>query len=256
MSFSVVIPARYSSSRLLGKPLLDIVGKPMIQHVYEQARKSQARDVVIATDDDRIRVVCEQFSAKVVMTSPDHLSGTDRLEEVVTQLDYYLDDIVVNVQGDEPMIPPRIINQVAHNLSAEIEASVATLVEPINNIDILLNPNVVKVVVDNQGFASYFSRAPVPWPRDHFLPVMDRAKGMPVGIDYYRHIGVYAYRVKLLKSFVKWSPSPTELAEALEQLRVLWNGEKIHVDIADDIPPGGVDTQQDLDRVRELIQRC
>jgi 3-deoxy-manno-octulosonate cytidylyltransferase (CMP-KDO synthetase) len=253
MSFSVVIPSRYASTRLPGKPLLDINGKPMIQHVYEQACASQAREVIIATDDERIQQACEKFSAKVIMTSPDHLSGTDRLEEVVSQLGYYLDDIVVNVQGDEPMIPPRIINQVAHNLSAELDASVATLVEPIEDINTLLSPNVVKVVMDNKGFASYFSRAPIPWPRDHFLPEVDPAKGLPANIQYFRHIGIYAYRVKLLKSFVKWSPAPTELAESLEQLRVLWNGCQIHVDIADEIPPAGVDTQEDLERVRQLI---
>ncbi len=228
----------------------------MIQHVYEQAKLSQAREVVIATDDKRIQDVCMSFGAKVIMTSSDHLSGTDRLEEVVTKLGYYLDDIVVNVQGDEPMIPPRIINQVAHNLSAELDASVATLVEPIKDIDTLLNPNVVKVVKDTRGFASYFSRAPIPWPRDHFLPEIDRANGLPKDIDYFRHIGIYAYRVKLLKAFVKWVPAPTELAESLEQLRVLWNAEQIHVELADEVPPAGVDTQQDLDRVRALLGAC
>jgi 3-deoxy-manno-octulosonate cytidylyltransferase (CMP-KDO synthetase) len=255
MSFSVVIPSRYASTRLPGKPLLAINGKPMIQHVFEQASASQAREVIIATDDVRIQQACEKFSAKVIMTSSDHLSGTDRLEEVVTQLGYYLDDIVVNVQGDEPLIPPRIINQVAHNLSAEPDASVATLVEPIEDINSLMSPNVVKVVMNTKGFASYFSRAPIPWPRDHFLHGIDSTKGLPSSIQYFRHIGIYAYRVKLLKSFVKWLPAPTELAESLEQLRVLWNGHSIHVDIADEIPPAGVDTQEDLDRVRRLLSR-
>ncbi len=254
MSFSVVIPARYASSRLPGKPLLDIAGKPMIQHVYEKACLSEAQEVVIATDDTRIKEVCEGFGAKVVMTSPDHPSGTDRLEEVVSQLGYYLDDIVVNVQGDEPLIPPRIINQVAHNLAAEQEASIATLCEDITDIDSVLNPNVVKVVFDEKGHACYFSRAPIPWPRDQFGSLESAAStGMPEGINYFRHIGIYAYRVKFLKSYVKWDPCPIEMAECLEQLRALWHGEKIHVALADEQPPAGVDTQADLERVREIL---
>lgn len=254
MSFSVVIPARYSSSRLPGKPLLDIAGKPMIQHVYEKACLSEAQEVVVATDDIRIKEVCEGFGAKVVMTSPEHPSGTDRLEEVVSQLGYYLDDIVVNVQGDEPLIPPRIINQVAHNLAAEQEASIATLCEDITDIDSVLNPNVVKVVFDEKGHACYFSRAPIPWPRDQFGSLESAAStGMPKGINYFRHIGIYAYRVKFLKSYVKWDPCPIEMAECLEQLRALWHGEKIHVALADEQPPAGVDTQADLERVREII---
>ena len=256
MPFSVVIPARYASSRLPGKPLLDIDGKPMIQHVYEQAKLSEAQDVIIATDDDRIKQVCEGFGAKVVMTSSNHPSGTDRLEEVVSTLGYYLDDIVVNVQGDEPLIPPRIINQVAHNLAAEQEASIATLCEDINDIESVINPNVVKVVFDAKGLACYFSRAPIPWTRDHFGSIKEIGEqGMPEGVNYYRHIGIYAYRVKFLKSYVRWDPCPIEMAECLEQLRALWNGEKIHVSVADEQPPAGVDTQEDLDRVREIIQQ-
>ncbi|WP_250658266.1 3-deoxy-manno-octulosonate cytidylyltransferase [Alkalimarinus coralli] len=255
MSFSVVIPARYASSRLPGKPLLDIAGKPMIQHVYEQACLSEAQEVIVATDDERIRSVCEGFGAKVVMTSPDHPSGTDRLEEVVSQLGYYLDDIVVNVQGDEPLIPPRIINQVAHNLAAEQTASIATLCEDIGDLESVLNPNVVKVVFDEKGLACYFSRAPIPWARDHFGPLSDiKHQAMPDGVNYYRHIGIYAYRVKFLKAYVKWDPCPMEMVECLEQLRALWNGEKIHVSIADEQPPAGVDTQEDLDRVRRIIE--
>lgn len=252
MSFSVIIPARYSSSRLPGKPLLEIAGKPMIQHVYERALQSEAREVVIATDDMRILNAAERFGAKVVMTSPDHLSGTDRLEEAVSKLGYYADDIVVNVQGDEPLIPPRVINQVAHNLAAEPTAGIATLCEPIEDETALYNPNVVKVVVNSRGFAMYFSRAPIPWPRDHHL---QNLSGMPTGIDYYRHIGIYAYRVKLLKSFVQWPPAPQEKAESLEQLRAMWNGEQIHVAVADELPPAGVDTEADLMRVRVLIER-
>ncbi len=252
MPFSVIIPARYASSRLPGKPLLDIAGKPMIQHVYERALQSEAKEVVIATDDARIQAVAEGFGAKVIMTSPNHPSGTDRLEEVVSQLGYYADDIVVNVQGDEPLIPPRVINQVAHNLAAEPSAGIATLCEDITDEASLYNPNVVKVVMNHAGFAMYFSRAPIPWPRDHHLKGL---AGLPEGINYYRHIGIYAYRVKLLKNFVKWVPAPLELAESLEQLRAMWNGEKIHVAVADEQPPAGVDTEEDLRRVRALLEK-
>lgn len=255
MSFSVVIPARYASSRLPGKPLVDIGGKPMIQHVYERALESEASSVVIATDDQRIADVVKGFGADFVMTSAKHPSGTDRLEEVVRNLGYYSDDIVVNVQGDEPLIPPRIINQVAHNLAAESDAAIATLCEEIHDIESLFNPNVVKVVFDVKGFAQYFSRAPIPWARDHFATsaVGKLPTEMPKDINYYRHIGIYAYRVKFLRSFVKWEASPLETTECLEQLRALWNGERIHVDLADEQPPAGVDTEDDLARVRRIL---
>jgi 3-deoxy-manno-octulosonate cytidylyltransferase (CMP-KDO synthetase) len=247
MSFSVVIPARYSSSRLPGKPLKDIAGKPMIQHVYERALESEAKEVIIATDDIRIQEVAEAFGARVCMTNPDHASGTDRLQEVVSQLNYYADDIVVNVQGDEPLIPPRVINQVAHNLSAEKDASIATLYEPIESIEDVFNPNIVQVVTDKNDFALYFSRAPIPYARDAFAKSKET---MPEGVTFKRHIGIYAYRVNLLNSFVKWDEAPIETTECLEQLRALWNGERIHVALADEIPPGGVDTEEDLERVR------
>ena len=247
MSFSVVIPARYSSSRLPGKPLKEIAGKTMIQHVYERALESEAKEVIIATDDDRIQEVAESFGARVCMTNPDHASGTDRLQEVVSQLNYFADDIVVNVQGDEPLIPPRVINQVAHNLAAEKEASIATLYEPIEQAENIFNPNIVKVVTDQNDFALYFSRAPIPYARDDFSLTIDE---VPKGVSFKRHIGIYAYRVNLLNSFVKWDEAPIESTECLEQLRALWNGSKIHVALADEIPPGGVDTEEDLERVR------
>ncbi len=251
MSFSVVIPARYASSRLPGKPLKDIAGKPMIQHVYERALESEAKEVIIATDDERIQKVAESFGAKVCMTNPDHASGTDRLQEVVSQLNYYADDIVVNVQGDEPLIPPRVINQVAHNLSAEHEASIATLYEPIESIKDVFNPNIVQVVTDRNDFALYFSRAPIPYARDAFAESQEE---MPEGVQFKRHIGIYAYRVNLLNNFVKWEEAPIETTECLEQLRALWNGAKIHVALADEIPPGGVDTEEDLERVRDYFK--
>lgn len=252
MSFSVVIPARFASSRFPGKPLADLAGKPMLQHVYERACESEAVRVIIATDDDRIAEVAKNFGAEVCMTSSDHPSGTDRLQEVVHRLGFYADDIVVNVQGDEPLIPPRIINQVAHNLMALPMAGIATLSEPIETLDALMNPNVVKVVTDHQGMALYFSRAPVPWPRDSFMTESGREQ-MPEGFPWQRHIGLYAYRVKLLNDFVRWPPAPLEQTECLEQLRALWNGVGIHVDAADETPPAGVDTPDDLERIRHLL---
>lgn len=252
MSFSVVIPARYASSRFPGKPLADLAGKPMLQHVYERACESEARRIIIATDDERIGEAARGFGAEVCMTSSDHPSGTDRLQEVVQKLGFYADDIVVNVQGDEPLIPPRIINQVAHNLSALPMAGIATLSEPIESVEALLNPNVVKVVTDHQGMALYFSRAPVPWPRDSFMEQEGRTR-MPEGFPWRRHIGLYAYRVKLLNDFVRWPPAALEKTECLEQLRALWNGVGIHVDAADETPPAGVDTPEDLERIRQLL---
>ena len=255
MSFYVVVPARYASTRLPGKPLADIAGKPMVVRVAERCQQSEAGQVYVATDDSRIAEALEG-QVPVVMTREDHPSGTDRLQEVAAKLELADDDIIVNVQGDEPLIPPRIINQVAHNLAAEQEASIATLCEDIHDIESVVNPNVVKVVFDERGLACYFSRAPIPWTRDHFGDLTDiRDRGMPEGVNYYRHIGIYAYRVKFLKAYVKWDPCPLEMAECLEQLRALWNGENIHVSIADELLPGGVDTQDDLDRVRDIIRQ-
>jgi len=253
MGFTVIIPARYASSRFPGKPLADIAGKPMIQHVYERAQMSEAERVIIATDDQRIADVAAGFGADVCMTSEDHPSGTDRLQEVVKKEGFYADDIVVNVQGDEPLVPPRVINQVAHNLMAEPQASIATLSEPIEDIDSLLNPNVVKVVSDARGRALYFSRAPMPWPRDQFNTEEGRTS-MPSGFNWQRHIGIYAYRVKLLNDFVTWAPAAIEETECLEQLRAMWNGAQIHVAIADELPPAGVDTPEDLERLRALLE--
>ncbi|WP_415901252.1 3-deoxy-manno-octulosonate cytidylyltransferase [Neptuniibacter sp. QD29_5] len=252
MGFSVIIPARYASTRFPGKPLADLNGKPMVQHVYERACESEADRVLIATDDQRIADVAQSFGAEVCMTSSDHPSGTDRLQQVVSDLGYYADDIVVNVQGDEPLVPARIINQVAHNLRAEPEASIATLSEPIADIESLLNPNVVKVVSDVRGMALYFSRAPIPWPRNSFADEAGRDV-MPEGFAWQRHIGIYAYRVKLLNDFVKWPPAPIEETECLEQLRAMWNGARIHVAEADEQPPAGVDTPEDLERLRKLF---
>jgi len=251
MSFIVIIPARFASTRLPGKPLLDIAGKPMIQHVYQQACKSDAERVVIATDDSRIEAAAQAFGAEVVMTSANHSSGTDRLEEVVRKLDLEDEQIVVNVQGDEPLIPPEVINQVAMNLADQATAGIATLCEKIHDPEQLFNPNIVKVVFNDRGFASYFSRAPIPWARDAFKNGLTQI--MPNGAEYFRHIGMYAYRVEFLKSYVTWVPSMTEQTECLEQLRALSNGIIIHIDEAHVAPPAGVDTEEDLQRLRQLL---
>jgi 3-deoxy-manno-octulosonate cytidylyltransferase (CMP-KDO synthetase) len=250
MAYTIVIPARYGSSRLPGKPLLDIHGKSMVQRVWEQTQSSHADRVVIATDDDRIRVASELFGAEVCMTSVLHPSGTDRLQEVAAKLGLPADAIVVNVQGDEPLIPARVIDQVADNLASNSQAGIATLCEQIYSVDDLINPNVVKVVTNAQGMALYFSRAAVPFPRDAFSRGTDE---MPEQGAWYRHIGIYAYRTSFLHRFVTWPTSPQEQLECLEQLRALHNGVAIHVAQACEAVPAGVDTQQDLDLLRNLL---
>ena len=250
MSFAVVIPARYGSTRLPGKPLLDIAGKPMIQRVWEQALDAGASEIVIATDDKRIEEAAQEFGAEVCMTDPSHPSGTDRLQEVASQRGWDDDRIVVNVQGDEPLIPPPLVGQVANNLNANAQAAIATLCEPITDLDELANPNAVKVVYGGDGMALYFSRATIPWPREAFAA--DNTQ-MPQG-RWFRHIGIYAYRVGFLHRYVTWSPAPIEQLEQLEQLRALYNGERIHVAEASEAVPAGVDTAEDLEAVRRLVE--
>lgn len=252
MSFYVVIPARYASTRLPAKPLKMIAGKPMIQHVYERACASAATQVVIATDDTRIQAAVQAFGARVCMTSAAHNSGTDRLQEVVSQLGLGDEEIVVNVQGDEPLIPAAVINQVAANMAANAFASMATLSEPIHSLADFRNPNIVKVVSDQQGRALYFSRAPIPWPRDHFAQA--EVTQLPESFPAQRHIGIYAYRVALLNRFVTWPQGQLEKIESLEQLRVLENGQAIHIAEACAPVPGGVDTEADLERVKALLE--
>ncbi|MFQ2448718.1 3-deoxy-manno-octulosonate cytidylyltransferase [Aeromonas caviae] len=251
MSFVVVIPARYASTRLPGKPLADIHGKPMVQHVVEKALQSGADRVIVATDDERVQQALAPFAAaagfEVCMTSPDHQSGTERLAEVCRHYGFAADTIIVNVQGDEPLIPPVIIRQVADNLAAA-SAPMATLSVPIRDAEEAFNPNAVKVVTDREGYALYFSRASIPWDRDRFTQSREQ-----IGDHYQRHIGIYAYRAGFIQRYVDWAPSVLELVEALEQLRVLWYGEKIHVAQALQAPPVGVDTQADLDKVRALL---
>jgi 3-deoxy-manno-octulosonate cytidylyltransferase (CMP-KDO synthetase) len=249
-AFVVVIPARFASSRFPGKPLQSIGDKPMVQWVWQQACKSSATRVVVATDDTRIAEACRGFGAEVLMTAAEHNSGTDRLAEVARALGLASDAIVVNVQGDEPLIPPAVIDQVARNLAAHPEAGMATLAEPIEDVQALFNPNVVKVAADINGLALTFSRAPLPWARDQFAADRER---LPEGIPYRRHIGIYAYRAGFLQDFVAWGPCWLENVEHLEQLRALWHGVRIHVEDALEAPPAGVDTPEDLERVRRLL---
>jgi len=249
--FYVVIPARYASTRLPGKPLLDIAGKTMIQRVYEQAAQSDAKEVWVATDDQRIVEAVNAFGGKVCLTRDDHTSGTDRLHEVAEQRGWDKDVIVVNVQGDEPMIPPAVINQVAQNLASNTEAGIATLCEKIADVETFLDPNAVKVVADENQFALYFSRAPIPWPRDAF---MQEPKKLPEDFSAFRHIGMYAYRAHFLHQFVQWSAAQLESCESLEQLRAMANGVKIHIEEACEQVPPGVDTEKDWQAMQALLQ--
>ncbi|MFQ1791466.1 3-deoxy-manno-octulosonate cytidylyltransferase [Aeromonas veronii] len=255
MSFVVVIPARYASTRLPAKPLADIHGKPMVQHVVEKALQSGADRVIVATDDERVQQALQSTGVEVCMTSPDHQSGTERLAEVCRHYGFAADTIIVNVQGDEPLIPPAIIRQVADNLAAAT-APMATLSVPIKDAEEAFNPNAVKVVTDKDGYALYFSRASIPWDRDRFA-ASDRIAGSheQIGDHYQRHIGIYAYRAGFIQRYVDWAPSVLEQVEALEQLRVLWYGEKIHVAQALEAPPVGVDTQADLEKVRAFLAK-
>lgn len=241
MSFTVVIPARYGATRLAGKPLLDIAGKPMLQHVYERACQSQAGAVYIATDDQRILQAAQAFGAEAFMTSEHHRSGTDRIHEVAEGLKLGEDEIVVNVQGDEPLIPPAAINQVAANLRDNAEAGIASLYATVRSADEIGNPNAVKVVCDSRGFALYFSRSTIP----HGSSVQAR--------NCLRHVGIYAYRVATLRQFVAWPPGALEIQEKLEQLRALYNGIRIHMAESCESIPAGVDTERDLEHVRALL---
>lgn len=250
IKFKVIIPARYESSRFPGKALADIAGKPMIQHVYERVLKSGANAVVLATDDDRIRIVAEKFGAQVCMTSTNHQSGTDRLAEAVKKLGYSDDEIIVNVQGDEPLIPPEIIQQTAIDLYEHQDADVATLCEPITTTEQLFASNIAKVAFDAKNYALYFTRAPIPWDRDNFP--LEHNSFLPPHI-YYRHLGIYCYRAGFLKKFVTWKPCDLELIEHLEQLRMLYKGAKVYVGIATAPSAIGVDTPADLEKVRALI---
>ena len=246
MKFKVVIPARYASVRLPGKPLLDIAGKPMIQHVWERAVESGAAEVVVATDASRIADACRGFQADVCMTRENHRSGSDRIAEVASIRGWGGEEIIVNLQGDEPCIPAMLLSQVAEDMERHPAASVTTLCAPIADRQTLFDPHTVKVVTDSEGYALYFSRAPIPWHRDEFV---EAERPLPTNTPFARHIGLYAYRSGYLANFVEWKHAPIELAESLEQLRVLWHGGKIHVSEAKEDPGHGVDTREDLAQI-------
>lgn len=249
--FKVVIPARYASTRLPGKPLRAIAGKPMVQWVHERASASGAEEIWVATDDARIEAACREFGARVMLTDVKHSSGTDRIAEVARRNGWADASIVVNVQGDEPLLPPALIRQVAQLLEAHPLAGIATLATPVGSLEDLMDPNVVKVACAANGRALYFSRAPIPWTRD----------GAPAGLasqsrfdGALRHLGLYAYRVGALKQLAAWPPSPLEQNERLEQLRALENGIAIAVAQAIETPGPGVDSEADLQRVSRLIK--
>jgi len=248
--FKVVIPARYGSTRLPGKPLLNIAGKPMIAHVCERAKEADADEIIVATDDVRIFQAVSDLGFKAVITRADHQSGTERIAEVARACGWADDDIIVNLQGDEPLIPPAYIRDVAAALAGQQQAGIATLAARIDDAGEVFNPNAVKVVLDKDGYALYFSRAPIPWERDAFT----WSGGVPSGkMPYLRHIGMYAYTVDFLNRYCLWEPSPLESVESLEQLRILWHGESIRVEIVDKTPAAGVDTQEDLMRVEQVL---
>lgn len=249
MHFRVVIPARYASSRLPGKPLADIGGKPMVLRVLERALDAGAETVVVATDDARVRDAVEAAGHRALMTSPDHQSGTERLVEVAEILGWPDDALIVNVQGDEPLIDPVLIREAARQLVLHDDAVMATLAHPIHDHADFVNPNVVKVVVDEAGYALYFSRAPIPWPRDAFA----MQQPMPHDLGALRHIGLYAYRAGFLRTYASLPASPLERHEMLEQLRVLWHGYRISLGVTPTAPAPGVDTPEDLARVRALF---
>ncbi|MDK9703643.1 MAG: 3-deoxy-manno-octulosonate cytidylyltransferase [Sulfuritalea sp.] len=250
MSIRVVIPARYASTRLPGKPLADIAGQPMIVRVAAAARRARTDGVWVATDDERIAAAVRQHGFDAVMTRADHASGTDRIAEVADQLNWDDADIVVNVQGDEPLLDPMLVETVAAALRGDPDAAMATAAHPLTAAEDFFNPNVVKVVCDVRGRALYFSRAPIPWDRDRFA---EGRAALPPNLPAQRHIGLYAYRVDFLRRFGLLAPSPLERCESLEQLRALWHGYPIQVVSIDHPPAPGVDTPEDLQRVRRLF---
>lgn len=248
--FKVVVPARYASTRLPGKPLLDIGGKPMIAHVCASAIASNAEQVVVATDHKLIYEAVDALGIKVVMTDSQHQSGTERIAEVADILGWQADEIVVNLQGDEPLMPPHYIRSLAESLANNVHVHVATLAAPILEQSEIFNHNIVKVVLDKDNFALYFSRAAIPWDRANFPEPGDNSEILK---SYLRHIGIYAYTVGFLQKYCNWLPSPLEKIEALEQLRILWQGEKILVHTVLNAPEAGVDTEADLMRIRAMI---
>jgi len=250
LSFKVVIPARYGATRLPGKPLRMLADKPLVQHVHERALDSGAEEVVVATDDPRIAAAVEGFGGEAALTAADHPSGTDRVAEVARSRGWPEQTIVVNLQGDEPLMPPALVRQVAGDLAAHSDAGVATLCALLETTAELFDPHVVKVVMDAAGYALYFSRAPIPWDRDAFAVTTE---ALPRGLQHFRHIGLYAYRCGFLSRYAELEPCALEHTESLEQLRALWHGVRIHVGEAGELPGQGIDTEQDLERVAALL---
>lgn len=253
MNFKVVIPARYASTRLPAKPLLDLGGKPMVVRVAERAVLSGAEEVWVATDHPEVMASATAHRLSVVLTRADHPSGTDRLAEVVEQRGWDDQTIVVNVQGDEPLINPALITQTVRKL-VDCGSDIATVAHLIDNADDFFNPNIVKLVCTSNGDALYFSRAPIPFARDHFAGAAGK-ETLPVGLPAYRHIGLYAYRAGFLRAYARLTPSPLEGFEALEQLRALWHGFRISVVISDYLPMPGVDTPEDAARMQEYFRK-
>lgn len=246
--FYIVIPARLASTRLPNKPLADIHGKPMIVRVCERAKLTGAKDIIVATDDDSIVLACKKHGFNAMMTAKTHPSGTDRIAEVAQKMAWDKEAVIVNVQGDEPLIEPELIIETAKRVSKE--TPMATACHPISSIEDLFNPNVVKVVLDKMGKALYFSRAPIAWHRQTFA---SKPVDIPPNYEAFRHVGLYAYRNDFLQLYTSLSMSPLEQIEALEQLRVLWHGYAISVYMSQKVPLAGVDTLEDLERVRKYF---
>lgn len=255
LEYNVVIPARYASTRLPGKPLRLIAGKPMIEHVYHSALGADATAIIVATDDTRIVAAVESFGGVAMMTSSTHASGTERLSEVAERMGWADDVIVVNLQGDEPMMDPALIKSVARNLAEHPSAGIATLAIPLVSREAVFDPNVVKAVMDHEGMALYFSRAPIPWMREAFSKPTRGERPLPGDVPFYRHLGLYAYRAHVLQTFPSLGPCALEQAEALEQNRALYHGIKIHVSVQSTAQPHGVDTEDDLRRVDALLRQ-
>lgn len=250
-AFKIVIPARYGSTRLPGKPLLPLAGKPMIVHVCERALEA-GDEVFLATDDERIAAAVTELPVRAVLTRPDHGSGTERIAEVADILGWVDDALIVNLQGDEPLMRPELVRRLAEALASQREAQVATLAAPIREPAEVFDPNAVKTVLDRNGHALYFSRAPIPWHRSRFGTA---APELPEDFPWLRHIGIYAYSAGFLRRYVRWPASRLETVEALEQLRILWQGERILVLPVDSAPEAGVDTEGDLRRVEDVLAR-
>lgn len=247
----IIIPARYQSSRLPGKPLVDIGGKPMIQHAYQRALATGADSVVIATDHQDILTACQKFGAEVFMTKANHQSGTERIAEIVHEKNYDNDDVVINLQGDEPFIAPTLLMQVATALAESKEAVMSSLYIPLTAHEDVFNPNVVKVCLDKNQHALYFSRAPIPWLRGVFASNNKTEFDLSL---FHRHIGIYAYTAGFVKEYIQLPESPLEQQESLEQLRVLWNGYKIIMSEASELPGQEVNTEEDLEKARKFYQ--